>query len=252
MFDRFMEFPTLEQRLAFLGLDVQVPLTQPRSLTTVASNSASANARASIAGSSIVAVAGAVSEDDEQAVLDCALYLEQYTDTRYNRETQWYEWLQHYTLGLWHLGWIHQRPVMLESQLTVLYEPITSAILETLKPKVSVPVYDAAMEAFKSLKDNLQASILFAQKSGRERSRHFQTMPCAYDAKGQLTLMLLHSWYEAQVSPEQFLFIKWLDHEVTLVQHYGAFTLDKKRFGEVVAAMRAKITERSRDYLMRI
>lgn len=252
MFDTSMEYPTLEQRLTFLGLlpapDARGPHAMPRSLAA----STSANVRASVAGSSIVAVAGAVSEGDEQAVLDCALYLEQYTDTRYNRETQWYEWLQHYTLGLWHLGWIHQRPVMLESQLTVLYEPITSAILETLKPTVCAPVYDAAMGAFESLKDNLQASILFAQKSGRERSRHFQTMPCAYDAKGQLTLMLVHSWYDAEVSPERFLFIKWLDHEVTLVQHYGAFTLDKKRFGEVVAAMRAKITQRSRDYLMRI
>ena len=60
--------------------------------------------RAALAGSTIVSVAPRVSEDDEQAALDCALYLEQYTDTLYNRESQWYEWLQHFTLGLWHLG----------------------------------------------------------------------------------------------------------------------------------------------------
>jgi hypothetical protein len=252
MFDTSMEYPTLEQRLAFLGLLPAPDARGPHATSRLLAANTSANVRASVAGSSIVAVAGAVSRDDEQAVLDCALYLEQYTDTRYNRETQWYEWLQHYTLGLWHLGWIHQRPVMLESQLTVLYEPITSAILDTLKPNVSVPVYDAAMQAFNSLKGNLQASILFSQKSGREHGRHFQTMPCAYDANGQLTLMLLHAWYEAEVSPEQFLFIKWLEHEVTLVQHYGAFTLDKKRFNQVAAAMRVKITERSRGYLMRM
>lgn len=254
MFDTFTDFPTLEQRLDFLGLmpsatdDYVAPIT-PRSLAVA---QPSIHARAAIAGSTIVSVAGAVSEDDEQDVLDCALYLEQYTDTKYGRETEWYEWLQHYTLGLWHLGWIHQRPVMLESRQTVLYEPITSAILETLKPQASGPMYNAAMVAFETLKDNFQASILLAQKSGRERGRQFQTMPCAYDADGRLTLMLVHSWYVAAVNPEQFLFIKWLDHDVTLIQHYGTFTLDRKRFDGLAAAMRAKITERSRDYLLRM
>lgn len=252
MFDLSKEFPKLEQRLAFLGLPASAPDTTPRSRGAAEPRKVHANTRAAIAGSSIVCVAGAVSEDDEQAVLDCTLYLEQYTDTLYNRQTQWYEWLQHYTQGLWNLGWIHQRPVMLESQLTVLHEPITRAILDTLKPNVSGPMYGAAMDAFESLKGNLQASMLLAQKSGRERGRQFQTMPCAYDANGRLTLMLVHAWYEAAVNPQQFLFIKWLDHDVTLVQHYGVFTLDRKRFGEVVAAMRGKITERSRNYLMRI
>ncbi|MBK5352767.1 hypothetical protein JFU37_09640 [Pseudomonas sp. TH41] len=257
MFDLSTDFPTMEQRLDFLGLmpsasdDYVAPIT-PRSLAVAQPRTASIHTRAAIAGSTIVSVAGVVSEDDEQSVLDCALYLEQYTDTKYDRETEWYEWLQHYTLGLWHLGWIHQRPVMLESRRTVLYEPITHAILDTLKPQASGPMYTAAMESFEALKGNLQASMLLAQTSGRERGRQFQTMPCAYDARGRLTLMLIHSWYLAAVNPEQFLFVKWLEHDVTLIQHFGTFTLDRKRFDGVATAMRAKITERSRDYLLRM
>jgi hypothetical protein len=113
-------------------------------------------------------------------------------------------------------------------------------------------MYSAAMYAFDALKDNLQASMLLAQKSGRERGRQFQTMPCAYDADGRLTLMLIHSWYVAAVNPAQFLFLKWLEHDVTLIQHYGTFTLDRKRFDPLAAAMRDKITQRSREYLLRM
>jgi len=212
----------------------------------------SGDTHAALAGSTLVAVAAGVSEDDEQIALDCALYLEQYTDTRYDRETQWYEWLQHYTLGLWNLGWIHRRPKMLESRKVVLSEPITREVLQTLRPQASSDLYSAALHAFEMLKDNVQASRLLAQNSGRIRGRQFQTMPCAYDAKGRLTLMLVHAWYVAAVNPEQFLFIKWKDHDATLIQHYGTFTLDRQRFDKVAATMRAKISERSRDYLLRI
>jgi hypothetical protein len=257
MFDTSIEFPALEQRLAFLGLTGAAPAVHAasvtaRSLAFAPPRRGAGQNRAAIAGSTIVSVAGGVSEDDEQVALDCALYLEQYTDTRYDRETQWYEWLQHFTLGLWHLGWIHQRPVMLDSRYIELHEPISSAILETLKPNVSGSMYSAAMHAFEALKDNLQASMLLAQKSGRERGRQFQTMPCAYDASGRLTLMLIHSWYVAAINPEQFLFLKWLDHDVTLIQHYGTFTLDRKRFDSLAAAMRDKITQRSLEYLLRM
>ncbi|MHC8356014.1 hypothetical protein ACYZTL_12470 [Pseudomonas sp. LB3P81] len=257
MFDTSMKFPPLEHSLAFLGLTEPVSASDaaqrtPRSLTVVQPRRAIAGSRAALAGSTIVSVAAGVSEDDEQIALDCALYLEQYTDTQYNRETQWYEWLKHYTLGLWHLGWIHPRPVMLESRQVVLYEPITNEILETLKPQASGSMYSAAMQAFESLKDNFQASALLGQTSGREQGRQFQTMPCAYDAKGRLTLMLIHAWYVAAVNPEQFLFIKWLDHDATLIQHYGTFTLDRSRFDSLADRMRAKITERSREYLLRM
>ena len=251
MFDTTIEFPALEQRLAFLGLSDAVPATARSQAVTLARSNPTP-VRAAIAGSTIVSMAEGVSAEDEQDTLDCALYLEQYTDTRYDRETQWYEWLQHFTLGLWHFGWIHQRPVMLDSRHIELHEPISSSILETLKPNVSGSMYSAAMYAFDALKDNLQASMLLAQKSGRERGRHFQTMPCAYDADGRLTLMLIHSWYVAAVNPAQFLFLKWLDHDVTLIQHYGTFTLDRKRFDPLAAAMRDKITQRSREYLLRM
>ncbi|VVP42525.1 MULTISPECIES: hypothetical protein [Pseudomonas] len=251
MFETPIDFPALEQRLAFLGLTAAAPVTA-RLQTVTLPLSQPAPVRAAIAGSSIVSVAEGVSADDEQDALDCALYLEQYTDTRYDRQTQWYEWLQHFTLGLWHFGWIHQRPVMLDSRHIELHEPISSAILETLRPNVSDSLYSAAMYAFEALKDNLQASMLLAQKSAMERGRQFQTMPCAYDANGRLTLMLIHSWYVAAVNPAQFLFLKWLDHDVTLIQHYGTFTLDRKRFDPLAAAMRDKITERSREYLLRL
>jgi hypothetical protein len=257
MFDTPMEFPSLEQRLAFLGLTDAVsaahaPQVTARSQAFALPGSDPAPARAAIAGSTIVSVTEGVSESDEQDVLDCALYLEQYTDTRYNRETEWYQWLQHYTLGLWHHGWIHQRPVMLDTRELVLNEPISSAILETLKPNVSGSMYSAAMHAFEALKDNLRASMLLARKSGSERGRQFQMMPCGYDAKGRLTVMLIHCWYFAAVDPDEFLFWKWEDYHLTLIQHYGTFTLDRKRFDQVAPAMREKITQRSREYLMRM
>ncbi|WP_448106177.1 hypothetical protein [Pseudomonas azerbaijanoccidentalis] len=257
MFDTPMEFPSLEQRLAFLGLTDTVPAVHAppitaRSLAIALPGSGPARARAAIAGSTIVSVTEGVSESDEQDVLDCALYLEQYTDTRYNRETEWYQWLQHYTLALWHQGWIHQRPVMLDTRELVLHEPISSAILETLKPNVSGSMYSAAIHAFEALKDNLRASMRLAQKSGSEYGRQFQMMPCGYDAKGRLTVMLIHSWYVAAVDPQQFLFLKWEDYETVLIQHYGTFTLDRKRFDQIAPAMRAKITQRSREYLLRM
>jgi len=257
MFDTPIEFPSLEQRLAFLGSTdaapaIHTPLITARSQVVALPDSDPAPARAAVAGSTIVSVAEGVSESDEQDALDCALYLEQYTDTRYHRETEWYQWLQHYTLGLWHLGWIHQRPVMLDTRELVLHEPISSAILETLKPNVSGSMYSAAMHAFEALKNNLQASMLLAQKSGSERGRQFQMMPCGYDAKGRLTVLLIHSWFAAAVDPQQFLFLEWEDYETVLIQHYGTFTLDRKRFDQVAPAMRAKITQRSREYLMRM
>lgn len=251
MFDTSIEFPTLKKRLAFLGLAGATPISA-RLQAVALPRSHSTPVRAAIVGSSIVSVAEGVSEADEQDALDCALYLEQYTDTRYDRETQWYEWLQHYTLGLWHLGWIHQRPVMLDSRRIVLHEPISDAILETLRPNVSGSMYGAAVHAFAALKDNLQASMLLAQKSAMERGRQFKTIPCAYDGDGRLTLMMIHSWYVSAVNPAQFLFLKWLDHDVTLIQHYGTFTLDRKRFDPLAAAMRDKITQRSREYLLRM
>lgn len=257
MFDTPIEFPSLDQRLAFLGLVDAAPAVHAspitaRSLAVALPSSDAAQARAAVAGSTIVSVAGEVSESDEQDVLDCTLYLEQYTDTRYNRETEWYQWLQHFTLGLWHHGWIHQRPVMLDTQELVLNEPISGAILETLRPNVSGSMYSAAMHAFDALKDNLRASMLLAQKSGSERGRQFQTLPCGYDAEGRLVVMLIHCWYFAAVDPDQFLFWKWQDHHLTLIQHYGTFTLDRKRFDQIAPAMRAKITQRSREYLLRM
>jgi hypothetical protein len=184
--------------------------------------------------------------------LDCDTYLQQYTDAVFDRETLWYEWLQHYTLGFWYLGWMHQRPVMLESKRVTLYESISDTVLETLEPMVDAVVYAIAMASFEALKSNLKASALLAEKSGSERGRQFLTMPCAYDAEGRLTSSLIHSWYVARVDPEQFLFLKWKNHDTTLVQHYGTFTLDRKRFGEIEQAMRDKMADRSRLYFERL
>ena len=254
MFETPTAFPPREQSRVFLGLaeprlvsavmPVRPALTEPRRLGT--------QSRAALAGSTIVSVAPRVSEDDEQAALDCALYLEQYTDTLYDRESQWYEWLQHFTLGLWHLGWVHQRPVMLDSRKVLLSEPISTQILETLRPRASGSMYSAAVHAFESLKSNLQVSASLEKTSSRGQGRQFQVMPCAYDAQGNLTLTLIHAWYVSVISPGQFLFITWQDNDTTLIQHYGTFTLDRRRFDSLAVAMRAKITERSREYLLRM
>src|SRR5207253_8927753 len=125
-----------------------------------------------------------VSRQDQQDVQDCVLYLEQYTDTKYDRESQWYEWLQHFTLGLWHLGWIHDRPVMLESHLTTLYGPITQSVLDVLKPISSGAMYNVTVDAFNALKNNLAALKLFSSKSARAGGRSFQVMPCADNGQG--------------------------------------------------------------------
>lgn len=254
MFETTTALPPQEQSRAFLGLAEPLAADAPTQgrRTFTEPRRQGAQSRAALAGSTIVSVAPRVSEDDEQVALDCALYLEQYTDTRYDRESQWYEWLQHFTLGLWHLGWIHQRPVMLESRKTLLSEPISKEILETLRPRASAPMYNAAAHAFESLKSNLQVSASLEKTSSRGQGRQFQVMPCAYDGEGNLTLTLIHAWYVSVISPGQFLFIKWQDHDTTLIQHYGTFTLDRRRFDSLAVAMRGKITERSREYLLRM
>lgn len=210
----------------------------------------SSNGRATVAGSTLATFTEDVSAQDQQAVLDCTLYLEQYTDTFYDRETQWYEWLQHYTLGLWNLGWWHERPVMLESLKTTLYEPISDVVLKKLKPVVTPSLYDVTSSAFLALKDNLDASRALNLKSSREKGRDLQVMPCTYDRQGNLTIAFHHLWFAYAKTTEQFLFLRWENHDVTLVMHYGVFTLDRKRFSELAEAMRKKITERSLSYLV--
>jgi hypothetical protein len=256
--DGSLKYPTLEERLTFLALkpSSQSPpralQPKPRLFRSSGPNGLSGQNRAAISGGTIVSFTRTVSDTDEQVVLDCDTYLQQYTDDQYDRATQWYEWLQHYTLGLWHLGWRHRRPVMLESKRVTLYEPISDTVLETLKPMVDDAAYATAAQAFEALKSNLKASALLAEKSGSERGRQFLTLPCAYDAEGRLTSSLIHSWYVARINPERFLFLKWSNHDTTLVQHYGTFTLDRQRFSEVEVAMRAKMAERARLYFQRL
>lgn len=258
MFEMTKDSASLEERLDFLQLEGPAqgqpqPQPTPKNSPEIGSKqggSVSGNGRATIAGSTLATFTGEVSAQDRQTVLDCTLYLEQYTDTLYDRETQWYEWLQHYTLGLWHLGWRHERPVMLESLKTTLYEPICDVVLEKLKPVVAPSLYDVTYSAFLALKDNLDASRALSLKSSREKGRDLQVMPCTYDRQGNLTVAFHHLWVAYAKTPEQFLFLRWENHEATLVMHYGVFTLDRKRFSELAEAMRKKITERSLSYLV--
>lgn len=252
------EYPDLETRLDFLGLSPSATLSAQRPQSPSRLFMAEVPARycgkdrAAVSGGTVASFTRLVSDEDEQAVLDCDTYLQQYTDERFDRQTQWYEWLQHYTKGFWYLGWIHQRPVMLESRLVTLSEPISDAVLKTLEPMADAAVYAAAMEAFEALKINLKASLLLAEQSGNERGRQFLTLPCSYDTDGRLTSSLIHSWYLAKVDSPRFLFFRWENHDITLAQHFGTFTLDRSRFSEIEHAMRNKMKDRSRRFFERL
>lgn len=258
MTDEVNTYPDLEERLAFLGLShssashPEGSQSKPRSLLADSPSDSFGRNRAVVSGGTVASFTRSVSLEDEQIVLDCDTYLQQYTDERYDRQTQWYEWLQHYTQGFWNLGWIHQRPVMLESQKVTLYEPISDAVLKILEPMVDAVAYATAMQAFEALKSNMKASALLAEKSGSEHGRQFLTLPCTYDAEGRLTSSVVHSWYMAKVDPERFLFLSWENHEATLIQHYGTFTLDRERFAEIEQAMRDKMADRGRRYFERL
>lgn len=211
------------------------------------------SSRSFLRGANLVSFVPAVSDENRADILDVLLLAELSASQRYNRVSQWAQWVEAYrgvlsSLGLAGRGSLLQSPVKVSNEKGFRRE--TSRLIQTISPPQLAKVAQSGLDImFSSAHARLFFSSWFNFKSARSDS--FQIVPCHQTEAGEINIAVCGLQMITRTRPKRPIFFRpvlpaWpFAYEMTVTLRGGGFVFNAKAYEQHRQQVRRQLQARA-------
>lgn len=196
---------------------------------------------------SLVSFVANLKDQQKKDVLNSSLLAQLAANKKFDREKDTVNWYRFYTEVMENVGWViqgFQFTNYQSSQASFSLSQVTLQILSgIIGPKKEI------MNVVKATLDGLAKSTdgarLFDSKSASGNHGNFQIIPCQTDDSGQVTMVLMGFYFEADRQVKNFFFFEWNKQDMNLYSGTQHCTLNEEIYATVRDAVVKKLGKKA-------